>query len=71
MGNVGGAVGGIIELVNGAVINSSVTFTFYKTKDNSARKVIITARSTSVKILLIYMLMIYLIVLLLQILVTH
>ena len=49
MGNVGGAVGGIIELVNGAVINSSVTFTFYKTKDNSARKVIITARSTSVK----------------------
>ena len=44
-----GAIGGIIELINGSITKNSVSFTFYKTEKNDARKVIITATSTDVE----------------------
>lgn len=44
-----GAICGIIELINGSISKNSISFTFYKTKNNNARKVVITASSTDVE----------------------
>ena len=44
-----GAICGITELINGTVTNKSVSFTFYKTEKNEARKVIVVASSTDVE----------------------